>query len=101
MREFNARDRLLTTVNGLQKIRPQDLNIVTVGFLQLGIFVLHFTAFGRGVKRPPVPPPNVQNTLGAVIVGTDSVLFRIVPSETAVLPGAGELFKLVGRNLVI
>lgn len=59
MREFNACDRLLATVDRFQKIRPQDLNIVAVGFLQLGIFVLHFTALGRGVKRPTVLPPNM------------------------------------------
>ena len=98
---FNVGYGFSATLDGVNKICPEEFQIVAVGFLKLGIFVKGPGLGVCRVERPTVAPANMERAFRSVEVRAYRVLFSVVFSEAAVFPHTGEAFEVIDRDLMI
>jgi hypothetical protein len=53
MCQLDPGDRRAPLIDRLHEVLPEQLDVMTIGFLQLGVLVLEFAAFARGIKVQP------------------------------------------------
>src|SRR4051812_37243157 len=74
---------------------------MAVWFLQLCLSMKDLVAISYRIKRPAIPPADVQDAFGPVKVSSDAVLLRIIFPEMAVLPGARKVFEFVNGGQMV
>ena len=87
---FDPADGFGLGLDGPEEVRPEESEVVAVGFLQLVILVDGLFLGVGGMKGPTIPPAHVEDALGAVEIGPDGVFFGVVPGVFPVFPSGGE-----------
>lgn len=101
MSQFDAGDGGAFLLDGIDKICPEEGNVVAVGFLQLRFLMNLRLPIVAWVKGPTVAPADMKDSAGAVEIGTDGVFLGGVTAELAVFPYTGEFFELVSGDLMV
>src|SRR4051812_46897198 len=105
MNFFDVADRLLAGLDAGQEIRPQLLDVLTVGLIQLRILVDRLLVLVVRIERPAVQPALVERAFSAVEVAADRLvdvrLLGLVAAKLAVLPRNIERLELELRDLMI
>src|SRR5688500_3403053 len=74
---------------------------MSVRFLQLRIF-MHDAFAARGwIKRPAIPPADVQQSIFAIEVSADAMFLRSIAAKATMFPNAGKLLEFVSCDLMI
>ena len=77
-------------LNRIDEIGPQQLQVVSIGFLQLMIFVDDLLLGVGWIERPTITPTHVKDAFGSVEIGADGMFFGIVLGVFSMFPSGGE-----------
>src|SRR5688572_20654759 len=74
---------------------------MSVRFLQLRIFMHDAFAAPGWIKRPAIPPADVQQSIFAIEVSADAMFLRSIAAKATMFPNAGKLLEFVSCDLMI
>src|SRR5207247_824785 len=102
MDDFDITHGPAPALDAVEEVRPQFLDVLSVRFVQLGLFVQERLALVARIKGPAGLPGHVEGALSAVEITADVLpFFGLVAGVLPVLPDRRERLELERRDLGI